>query len=1576
MTFVTKQNAVKSARSWAARGLMLALLGSLSTLAGVSSFTGGATSLTQSPLPEAIAQSTTRTINLNTGFDQWAATLIAVGGLDNEWRVITDPTSTPPEPPGNGVSTGRPADVVGGGTWAAFNPALPGLYPNSGWISVNPAADPGPQNPPTTFRYAFYFTLPAGFASPQLTLQISADDHVTRVQLNGCTLFSGSGGGFAGSPLAVSSSTQGCFNSGPNVNVLMVDVEDTAGGITGLIVDGKVTYEDCDRQPIRDIPGLTSITFWESTVANLGDPPTAHTFSVSGPELTTQLPALTPASRDFAGVPGQELYDVFYSDWDGTFNPTGEFVTIEAVWPVAAPSGGGLNIARVDFNGTGQYADSIASFVALGDNAMPNNVVFAVDGNLLTDTTMGNTSGQTQRLRVTVGFPCPCVQAPSGMTAWWTLDEPNGASIVNDIAPPPSSTANNQGVPKPGGLVGSPNGPDAVTGVNGALQGAMYFIGPYLEVSSQADVNFGTGDFTIDAWIKPVSLVDANFLSLIVHKMDANGVGYALYTLGNGAGGRELRLVMNNQTYTSNPGITSTSWYHVAVTVQRSSSSPTGTFYINGQQSGLFTPITANLDNSSPLLIGASFVSGLVGLPQVGRHEITIDELEIFKRELSQNDIQLIAFNPSKCKRGTVAEPTADLGDAPDSTNHPNKPMTAYPSVPAKFPTVFDPATGLPQGPKHLQPKGLAWLGPDVSFENEADLLPDADGVTNIDPTNNAANQDKFDDGVVLPIAIPMICGQTQFKYTVTSTVAAKLYVNIWFDFNRDGDWNDPLMKCPLGPAVTGSFAEWAVQNELITVPAGSSGFTTPVFGAANPTKGSEMWMRITLTDQPIAPANGADGSGPASGYQFGETEDYLLKLQYTELCGIKFNDLNGNGQQDPGEPGLAGWVIEVKDANGNIIGYAVTDANGKYCIVVPSPGQYTVSEQQQAGWTQTAPTTGSYAVTVPPAHTNLNFGNKRKEEKAEICIFKFEDLDGDGVKDPNEPLLGGWQFNVSPAPLPPATSPVTTLPGGGICFGVSAPGTYTITEQVQSGWTVTTANPQMVNVSPGQLVNVFFGNKKKDEKFEICGIKWNDLNGNGKQDPGEPGLPNWTINMVFGTPPNLIDVQATTDANGKYCFTGLASGTYKISETLQPGWIQTFPPSPGKYTVTVPPSVTNINFGNQQGKCDLAIKKTVDPNPPVAGQPFAFAVTVTNVGTGPCPPTTTVTDNLPIGFMVTSFIPNTAAGWVCPSGPPSIVCNNTTLTLQPGQSSMVFAVVGTMSPGVSIENCAELKNPNDTNPNNNKDCIKVTPVGKCDLQIRKSVTPNPVQSGQPVTITLTVQNVGTAPCGPDTVVQDPPTPGLTVPSQTVAIGQSGGTAAWGCLILGGGVQCVTASTLPVGYTATFTFTATVTIAPPPGGVANIQNCATVKNPSDTNPANNQSCVTINVIGLPPPPDLALAKLLDGQLRVEQEATYVLRVANVGQGPTTSPIIVTDPLPPTLRFVSASGPGWSCSAQGQNVTCRSAGPIAPGQTSTILLRVRVAAPAGTQITNCATVETAGDANPANNRGCHTGTVQR
>ncbi|MHB1049731.1 MAG: SdrD B-like domain-containing protein, partial [Bacteroidota bacterium] len=94
-----------------------------------------------------------------------------------------------------------------------------------------------------------------------------------------------------------------------------------------------------------------------------------------------------------------------------------------------------------------------------------------------------------------------------------------------------------------------------------------------------------------------------------------------------------------------------------------------------------------------------------------------------------------------------------------------------------------------------------------------------------------------------------------------------------------------------------------------------------------------------------------------------------------------------------------------------------------------------------------------------------------------------------------------------------------------------------------------------------------------------VCGTKFNDVNGDGVQDAGEPGLPNWLISLNVATIP-----AATTDKDGNYCFNDVEAGTYTVSETPQPGWQQTFPSSPGTHSVTVTAgdTIRGINFGNK----------------------------------------------------------------------------------------------------------------------------------------------------------------------------------------------------------------------------------------------------------------------------------------------------------------------------------------------------------------------------------------------------------
>jgi uncharacterized repeat protein (TIGR01451 family) len=115
-------------------------------------------------------------------------------------------------------------------------------------------------------------------------------------------------------------------------------------------------------------------------------------------------------------------------------------------------------------------------------------------------------------------------------------------------------------------------------------------------------------------------------------------------------------------------------------------------------------------------------------------------------------------------------------------------------------------------------------------------------------------------------------------------------------------------------------------------------------------------------------------------------------------------------------------------------------------------------------------------------------------------------------------------------------------------------------------------------------------------------------------------------------------------------------------------------------------------------------------------------------------------------------------------------------------------------------------------------------------------------------------------------------------------------------------------------------------------------------------------------------PDLTLAITPNpATFTAGTNGVYTLTVSNVGTAATTGTITVTDTLPNGLGFVSGTGAGWSCLANGQVVTCTNAGPIATNNgTSTIALTVSVAAAAVPSVSNMATVSTAGDSNAANN----------
>ncbi|MBE2239975.1 MAG: DNRLRE domain-containing protein [Caldilineaceae bacterium] len=246
--------------------------------------------------------------------------------------------------------------------------------------------------------------------------------------------------------------------------------------------------------------------------------------------------------------------------------------------------------------------------------------------------------------------------------------------------------------------------------------------------------------------------------------------------------------------------------------------------------------------------------------------------------------------------------PRPDLGDAPDSSNHHGVVNRAYAGVPGNFPTVWDVPAGQLAGPRHANQTMEGWLGHYLSREAEADQGPDQDGPNNIlrnaaGAIGDVADQDRGDDGWRNRQIKFFDCRRTTLEVRVSKDAAATrnfMYLNVWFDGNRDGDWADihPCQATETEPAQAGY--EWIVQNYVIdmtAIPAGGwRDFAVNTEKVLNSTQAQPHWMRFMLSEEPaVQPPLGSEGPGLPDGrgphptsalasYRFGETEDIFQK--------------------------------------------------------------------------------------------------------------------------------------------------------------------------------------------------------------------------------------------------------------------------------------------------------------------------------------------------------------------------------------------------------------------------------------------------------------------------------------------------------------------------------------------------------------------------------------------------------------------------------------------------------------------------------------------------------------------------
>jgi protocatechuate 3,4-dioxygenase beta subunit len=299
--------------------------------------------------------------------------------------------------------------------------------------------------------------------------------------------------------------------------------------------------------------------------------------------------------------------------------------------------------------------------------------------------------------------------------------------------------------------------------------------------------------------------------------------------------------------------------------------------------------------------------------------------------------------------------------------------------------------------------------------------------------------------------------------------------------------------------------------------------------------------------------------------------------VPYTCFEVYKFEDLNGNGKWDEGERGVAGWEIRITGVRNDGVRVdimLVTDESGmaKTCFVL-LPGDYVVTEIGQQGWMPTTP--ASYQVSLvrcmEPSVYVFEFGNFKL---GMIFGYKFEDMDGDGVKDPEDTPIEGWLIYLYP---PWGGFAWTMTDENGYFEFVGLPyGWYAVEEEDRAGWKHTTPDSYLALVTSGAHVEIpVFLNY---EYGCICGYKFEDLNSNGVWDEGEPAIAKWPIYMIRDALPTIYVTY--TDENGKYCFSGLEADYYIVYEIVPSDWVATTPTS---YMVVITSGVHERlpDFGN-----------------------------------------------------------------------------------------------------------------------------------------------------------------------------------------------------------------------------------------------------------------------------------------------------------------------------------------------------------------------------------------------------------
>lgn len=493
------------------------------------------------------------------------------------------------------------------------------------------------------------------------------------------------------------------------------------------------------------------------------------------------------------------------------------------------------------------------------------------------------------------------------------------------------------------------------------------------------------------------------------------------------------------------------------------------------------------------------------------------------------------------------------------------------------------------------------------------------------DPKSNGDDEDDSDANPTYNLKTtiyPVVSGDTIPTIDAGFLVLSKLGDLVWEDMN--------------GNAIQNA-TEPGIENVTVTL-TGINGLGDVIAPVAVQTDADGMYMigdiypgnyQVTF-EQPTGfvptkfddPSNFGDDendsdadetdnlTAPVTLIQSGDTIPNLDAgfLILSELGDKVWEDLNGNGIQNGGEPGISNTNVTLTGTNGlgNPITPIVlqTTQNGMYDFENLWPGDYTVTFENPTGFVPTdnddpkgfgndnndsdADTNDNLESPV----TTLESGDDVNDVDAGFLILSkigdvvWEDVDGNAIQNSNEPGIENVTVTLTGTngfgdPINPSV--LQTSATGMYMFGELWPGEYVVTFSQPDGYVPTPKDDPNVNgddltdsdadpnnnlQSPETTIVSGDTIPTIDGGFlvlaEIGDFAWQDYDADGVQDSNEDPFENIDLTLT-GTDNmnNPVLIETTTDENGNYDFGDIWPGTYIVSCGLPTDLIQTIYEAP-----------------------------------------------------------------------------------------------------------------------------------------------------------------------------------------------------------------------------------------------------------------------------------------------------------------------------------------------------------------------------------------------------------------------------